>query len=163
MKIEITKLDEKSIHIWTDSGLDSDFPAVLKASYNGKNGIIKITDTEGLLQPGYASSSLVFAASDLKINGVQQNNGREATKELNAFIGNFKMGGGASANNPNKGYFLLEADLLNAYPLPLPGCYAWVGNRYPGTVYKEKNGSWIDTQEVPNTDMDINNWNKNNW
>lgn len=52
----------------------------------------------------------------------------------------------------NKGYFTTEESLKSSYPTPTDGMYAWVGTPYPGTVYESKNGVWINTEQVPETE-----------
>lgn len=48
---------------------------------------------------------------------------------------------------PLKGLYASEATLNTAYPRPMPGWFALVGNTLPADVYRVEGGKWIPTGE----------------
>ncbi len=48
---------------------------------------------------------------------------------------------------PLKGLYASEASLNEAYPRPMPGWFALVGNTLPANVYRVEGGKWVATGE----------------
>ena len=48
---------------------------------------------------------------------------------------------------PCKGLYASEETLNEAYPKPMPGWYALVGNTLPAAVYRAEGGKWVATDE----------------
>lgn len=53
-----------------------------------------------------------------------------------------------NVKGPNKGLFISEESLTEAYPEPRPGWWALVGDTLPAPVYRVEGGEWIATGEV---------------
>ena len=60
-------------------------------------------------------------------------------KEINAI---------KDATSNNKGYFLTEEALKNAYPVANNGSKAYVGSNYPYKIYLHASGMWVDTGQT---------------
>lgn len=79
------------------------------------------------------------------------NVGGHANVNGDAFIGhNLVVKGWLDAPNikgPLKGLYASEATLNTAYPRPMPGWFALVGNTLPADVYRVEGGKWIPTGE----------------
>lgn len=52
------------------------------------------------------------------------------------------------ATSNNKGYFLTEEALKNAYPVANNGSKAYVGSNYPYKIYLHASGMWVDTGQT---------------
>lgn len=66
------------------------------------------------------------------------------------FAHNVVIKGWLDAKNikgPCKGLYASLDDLKAAYPKPMPGWYALVGNTLPADVYRAENGEWVATGE----------------
>lgn len=87
--------------------------------------------------------------------------GGNANIQGNVRIGhNLKVEGWLDAPNikgPNKGVFLNEDQLKEAYPVPRKGWWALVGDILPAPLYIVEDGKWVPTGEKagnPNIDME---------
>lgn len=87
--------------------------------------------------------------------------GGNANIQGSARIGhNLKVEGWLDAPNikgPNKGVFLNEDQLKEAYPMPRKGWWALVGDILPAPLYVVEDGKWVPTGEKagnPNIDME---------
>lgn len=64
-------------------------------------------------------------------------------KEINAI---------KDATSNNKGYFLTEEALKNAYPVANNGSKAYVGSNYPYKIYLHASGMWVDSGQTGGDD-----------
>lgn len=53
-----------------------------------------------------------------------------------------------TATYKNKGYFKALSDLTNAHPTASAGSRAYVGVRYPYSIYVWENGAWVSSGET---------------
>jgi len=93
--IAINKLDERNFTVQENGGTIETFAAVYFARSTGSNGMV-------VLEPINARNGKGFSArfSDFEINGYIYPDATKTVTELNAFVGNFKRGGGTSETTP---------------------------------------------------------------
>lgn len=71
-----------------------------------------------------------------------------------------EMTNGDLLYNRFKGYYITESALKKAYPNPITGESAWVGEPFPGVVYVVGEDGWETTGEAPkyNDSVDLNDY-----
>jgi len=91
--LKIDKIDDENIRIRQDS-TDVNVAAIFFASV-GETGMVT-------LYPKHQNAYRTFSDRAVEINGenVSGKSPEEIVNELNSFVGNFRKGGGSSANNP---------------------------------------------------------------
>ncbi len=77
--------------------------------------------------------------------------GRSDFKGNSKFHHNVRVEGWLDAPNikgPCKGLYASVETLNEAYPRPMPGWYALVGDTLPAAVYRAEGGKWVATGQV---------------